>query len=581
MFTIDWIILLTGVIVLLGIASSKISNRLGLPVLVLFLALGMLAGSEGIGGIDFENYEIAHAIGTLALAMILFDGGLGTPLAAIRDVWKPALAMAVPGVFLTAIVTGLAASWILGIPLAEGMLLGSIVGSTDAAAVFSVLRAGGVTIAKRLQSLLEVESASNDPMAIFMTIACIEIVTSEEPMGIGLLSLFASQMMVGAVVGLAMGYATVRVVNWIKLDAAGLYPALVTGFGLFTFGLTVLLGGSGFLAVYLAGVVIGNNRIVFQRGIRVFHDAGAWLSQIVMFVVLGLLSFPSRLLGVAPWGLLIGAVLIFVARPLATYSLLLPFRTFNRRELVFIAWVGLKGAVPVTLATFPLLYNTPHAEVTFDVVFFVVVLSAVVQGGSLPTVARWLDLEAPSSDVPPITLELSSLQNVDADIVDYAVMVGSRAAGRCVKDLALPEGVIIALVSRDDNIIPPQGSTRLEEGDHVIVITKPSNRALVDHIFGASIIAPSSVLGEVEFPLRGTTTVELVKDMYGLDLGADPHATLDQALRAQFGQEIAEGAELPCGIMSLKVRKLSEDGRVEQVGIVFDVPDRGDPPQPV
>lgn len=579
MFTIDWIILLTGVIVLLGIASSKLSNRLGLPVLVLFLALGMLAGSEGIGGIDFENYEVAHAIGTLALAVILFDGGLGTPLAAIRDVWKPALVMAVPGVFLTAVVTGLAATWILGIPLAEGMLLGSIVGSTDAAAVFSVLRAGGVTIAKRLQSLLEVESASNDPMAIFMTVACIEIVTTDSPMGIGLVSLFASQMMVGAVVGLAMGYATVRVVNLIKLDAAGLYPALVTGFGLFTFGLTVLLGGSGFLAIYLAGVVIGNNRIVFQRGIRLFHDAGAWLSQIVMFVVLGLLSFPSRLLGVAPWGLLIGAVLIFVARPVATYLLLLPFH-FNRRELMFIAWVGLKGAVPVTLATFPLLYNTPHAEVTFDVVFFVVVLSAIVQGGSLPTVARWLDLEAPSKDVPPITLELSSLQHVDADIVDYAVMAGSRAAGRCVKDLALPEGVIIALVSRDDTIIPPQGSTRLEVGDHVIVITKSSNRALVDHIFGATIIAHSSLLNEIEFPLRGTTTVELVKDMYGIELAADPHATLDQALRAQFGEEIVEGAELPCGMMSLKVRKLSQDGTVEQVGIVFDAPVRGEPRLP-
>ena len=569
MFIIDWIIFLTGVMLVLGIASSKLSARLGLPVLVLFLAIGMLAGSEGIGGIEFENYSLAHAIGTFALAMILFDGGLGTPMSAVREVWKPALVLAVPGVLITALVTGLAAAWILDLSFLEGLLLGSIVGSTDAAAVFAVLRAGGVSLTKRLQSMLELESGSNDPMAIFLTVGCIEVITGKTPMGFGLVRLFASQMIVGAIVGIGMGYLAVRVVNRIRLETAGLYPILVTGFGLLTFGVTVALGGSGFLAVYFAGIVIGNSRLVFQRGIRQFHDAAAWLSQILMFVVLGLLSFPSRLIAVAPQALLIGAVLILVARPLAVAPLLLPFR-FSPREVLFISWVGLKGAVPITLATFPLLFGTPAASQTFDVVFFVVVLSALVQGWSLPTVARWLGLEEESEVTPPVTLEISSLQHVEGDIVDYSISRDSRAAGRTVKQLALPAGVVIALVSRDDKLVPPQGSTRLEAGDHVIVILKPAVRPLVDRIFARSGAAQSQLPAAVEFPLRGTTTVAEVWDMYGIEVSADPLETLSDAIRKRLGDGAAEGAVLACGEIALRVRKISPGGAIEQVGMILE-----------
>jgi len=569
MFIIDWIIFLTGVMLVLGIASSKLSARLGLPVLVLFLAIGMLAGSEGIGGIEFENYSLAHAIGTFALAMILFDGGLGTPMSAVREVWKPALVLAVPGVLITALVTGLAAAWILDLSFLEGLLLGSIVGSTDAAAVFAVLRAGGVSLSKRLQSMLELESGSNDPMAIFLTVGCIEVITGKTPMGFGLVRLFASQMIVGAIVGIGMGYLAVRVVNRIRLETAGLYPILVTGFGLLTFGVTVALGGSGFLAVYFAGIVIGNSRLVFQRGIRQFHDAAAWLSQILMFVVLGLLSFPSRLIAVAPQALLIGAVLILVARPLAVAPLLLPFR-FSPREVLFISWVGLKGAVPITLATFPLLFGTPAASQTFDVVFFVVVLSALVQGWSLPTVARWLGLEEESEVTPPVTLEISSLQHVEGDIVDYSISRDSRAAGRTVKQLALPAGVVIALVSRDDKLVPPQGSTRLEAGDHVIVILKPAVRPLVDRVFARSGAAQSQLPAAVEFPLRGTTTVAEVWDMYGIEVSADPLETLSDAIRKRLGDGAAEGAVLACGEIALRVRKISPGGTIEQVGMILE-----------
>ena len=540
MFLIDSIILVTGILLLLGIASSKLSSRLGVPVLVLFLVLGMLAGSDGIGGIAFENYQLAHAIGSLALAMILFDGGLSTPMSAVRSVWKPAMLLATLGVLITSIVTGLAASWILDIPLLEGMLLGSIVGSTDAAAVFSVLRSGGVSLRERLKSTLEVESGANDPMAIFLTIGCIEILMGRLSIGPDLIWLFVQQMALGALVGVAVGYAAIRIVNAINLDAAGLYPVLVTAFGLLAFGLAVMFGGSGFLAIYLAGIVIGNGRLVFQRGILLFHDAAAWLSQIVMFVVLGLLSFPSRLVDVAWHGLAIGAVLMLVARPLAVMPFLFPFG-YNWRESIFVSWVGLKGAVPITLATFPLMFGTPHATLMFDVVFFVVVLSALVQGSSLTYAARRLGLEVPVEMTPPVTLEISSLRHVEGDIVDYTVGNDSRAAGRQVKDLALPDGVVIALIARHDQTIPPQGKTRIEAGDHVIVVLRPATRQLVDQAFANRADTNVDELAGLEFPLRGTTTVAELEDMYGIVMDTARELTLDKAIRKQLGDSLALG----------------------------------------
>ena len=280
MFLVDTLILLTGLLLLLGIASSKFSARLGVPVLVLFLAVGMLAGSEGIGGIEFEDYRLAHAIGTVALAFILFDGGLRTPLDSIRVAWKPALVLATAGVLVTAAITGAAAAWMLNLSLLEGLLLGSIVGSTDAAAVFATLRYGGVQLSKRLSATLEVESGANDPMAIFMTIGCIQVLTGQTEAGLGLVRLLMTQMVVGSIVGLGMGKLAVWVINRVNLDAAGMYPVLAAAFGLLTFGVAAWGNGSGFLAVYLAGIVMGNSRMIFQRGIFVFHDAAAWFAQI-------------------------------------------------------------------------------------------------------------------------------------------------------------------------------------------------------------------------------------------------------------------------------------------------------------
>jgi cell volume regulation protein A len=470
----------------------------------------------------------------------------------------------------------LAASWILGIPLLEGLLLGSIVGSTDAAAVFSVLRSGGVSLRERLKSTLEVESGANDPMAIFLTVGCIEILMGRLSFGPDLLWLFVKQMAVGALAGISVGYTAIRMVNAINLEAAGLYPVLVTAFGLLTFGLAVMFGGSGFLAIYFAGIVIGNGRLVFQRGIRLFHDAAAWLSQIVMFVVLGLLSFPSRLLDVAWHGLAIGVVLMFVARPLAVMPLLFPFG-YNRRESIFVSWVGLKGAVPITLATFPLMFGTPHATLMFDVVFFVVVLSAFVQGSSLTYAARRLGLEVPVEMRPPLTLEISSLRHVEGDIVDYTVEKESRAAGRQVKDLALPEGVVIALVARNDQIIPPQGRTQIKAGDHVIVVLRPTTRQLVDQIFGNRAETSIEEITGLEFPLRGTTRVSELEDMYGITMGADRELTLDEAVRKQLGRTAAPGLRVRFGLIDLSVRRIASDRTIEQLGMTIHAEPEDDP----
>jgi potassium/hydrogen antiporter len=389
MFLVDRLLLVGAVLVLIGIASSKFSTRIGLPVLVLFLGVGMLAGEEGFGGLAFDNYELAHGIGTISLAIILFDGGLRTSRRSFRAVFGPAVTLATAGVLITSVLTGLAAAWLLGISILRGLLIGSIVGSTDAAAVFAVLRGRGVNLRKRLSATLEVESGSNDPMAIFLTVGILEILLGEMSFGPALLGFLAVQIIVGIAAGVLVGRAGVIAINKVDLDAGGLYPILVAAIGLLAFGVAASLGGSGFLAVYLAGLVIGNERIVFQRGILLFHDGAAWLAQIVMFVLLGLLVFPSQLVEVAWDGLIVAVVLIFLARPVAV-GLLLPWFGYNVREVAFVSWVGLKGAVPIVLATYPLMLGLPGADLLFHVVFFAVLVSAVLQGWTLPTVAGWL-----------------------------------------------------------------------------------------------------------------------------------------------------------------------------------------------
>jgi cell volume regulation protein A len=489
MFLVDHLILLGGVLLLTGILSSKFSTRLGLPVLVLFLALGMAAGEDGLG-LEFDSFVTAHAIGTLALAVILFDGGLQTRLPAIRAVWKPAALLATIGVFVTALVTGFAASRILGMPLVPGLLLGSIVASTDAAAVFAVLRSQGVRLRERIAATLEIESGSNDPMAIFLTVGLVQVLAGEVAFGFELAVVFVQQMGIGAVAGMGAGFLGVRLINRINLASAGLYPVLAGACGLIAFGAAAVLGGSGFLAIYLAGIVLGNSRLVFQRGTFLFMDALAWMGQITMFVVLGLLSTPSELVDVAGPALLVSAVLIFVARPLAVAPLLLPFG-FTAREHLLISWVGLKGAVPIILSTFPLMFGVAEGPLIFDVVFFVVLVSATLQGATLGPLATRLGLQTEHVPSPPVSLELMALRDVDAEIVDFAVMPGSPVAGRAVRDLHLPEGAVLAMISRGRSLIPARGPTEVRPGDHLFVIASADRRAAVEAALRAPLDIPA------------------------------------------------------------------------------------------
>lgn len=576
MFLIDTLLFVGGILLLIGIASSKFSARLGVPVLVLFLAVGMLAGSEGIGGIPFDNYGLANGIGTLALVFILFDGGLRTPLSSFRLAVAPAVALATVGVVATAAVTGFAAAHFLDIPLLEGLLLGSIVGSTDAAAVFAVLRAKGMSLRRRLTATLEIESGSNDPMAVFLTLGLLQVLMGQVALGPELVWLFVRQMALGAAVGAAVGHGTAVLLNRINLSAAGLYPVLTGAAAVLTYGLAAVIGGSGFLAVYLAGIILGNRRIVFQRGIFLFHDGLAWLFQIAMFVVLGLLSFPSRLAEVAGQGLVLAAVLVFIARPAAVALTLVPFR-FSGRELAFISWVGLRGAVPIILATFPPLLGFPKGDLFFDMVFFVVLVSALTQGWALPRVAQWLDVQEPAPPEPPVLLEITSLKDLRSDIVEYGVTADCRAANRLVRELALPDDAVIALIARGEQVIPPRGSTRILPGDYVFLVLEPRVRRLVDRLFISDTEAVRELPAAVEFPLPGSATVGELEEFYGLRIDAPPGTSLDELLRHRLGETLEPGSRVLLGDLALYARELV-DGRVERVGLAILAAGKPEPP---
>jgi len=481
--------------------------------------------------------------------------------------------LATAGVFLTATITGLAASWIVGIPISHGLLLGSIVGSTDASAVFAIFRSGGIFVRRSLADTLEVESGSNDPMAIFMTIGMIQYLTNNVTSGLSLLWLLCNQIIVGLFIGLAVGYASVWSIRKIRLDVAGLYPILATAFGLLSYGLAADLGGSGFLSVYLTGVVIGNNRVPFLRGIEAFHDATAWLGQIVMFILLGLLSFPSRLVDVFLPGLAIAAVLTLVSRPLAIFICLIRSRFLNREKL-FLSLIGLKGAVPITLAIFPLMATIDGAETIFDSVFFTVLVSAVLQGTSVKWVAQRLKLDVPPKRVPPLTLEISSLEEVQADIVDYYIDEDTCAAGKAIRDLALPEEVVVAIVVRQKQIKLPKGSFQVNTGDHVVVVLHRDVRPLVDRVFSRTIANTSGVSWskpiDVVFPIRGDIRLRDLEEIYDVRIGNDADLSLDQWLKQQVpASKMAIGSTINCNGVSFCVQSIDDRGAVAFVGMTF------------
>jgi cell volume regulation protein A len=477
--------LFTTIAVLLVASAvfSRTSERFGLPVVLVFLVVGMLAGSEGIGGIAFENYSLAFRLATAALVLILFDGGLNTPVASLREVARPAGILATLGVIGTAALTALFARW-LGLGWPYALLLGAIVSSTDAAAVFAVLRGSGLQLKRRVGVTLEVESGINDPVAVILTTVLTESFRSPgalDPWRIPLEVLV--QILVGGACGLAIGFGGRVLLTRVRLPASGLYAVMTFALAFLAFGVATLLDGSGILATYVAAVILGNANLPFHSALLRVHDALAWLSQAGMFLILGLLVFPSRLVAVARVGILLALLLAFVARPIVVTLCLLPFR-YPAKEVLYIGWVGLRGAVPIILGTFPVLARVPDAERIFNLVFFIVVASALVPGGTVPWVTRWLGLGSAEPPAPRAILEIQSIRPLRGALMSFYIDDALAVAGVPLADLPFPDGAAAALIIRGQELIPPKGSTVLLPGDHVYIFARPEDRALIQLMFG-------------------------------------------------------------------------------------------------
>ncbi len=471
---------IVGTLVALAVLLSRAIGRRGLPVVLLFLVLGMVAGSEGLGGIHFEDYELTFRLGTVALVVILFDGGLQTSYAAMRPVLAPATVLATVGVALTAGLVG-GAGWLLGLGWTEALLLGAVVSSTDAAAVFSVLRGSGVHLRQRVAATLEAESGLNDPMAVILTIGLTSALVADAPLSIGLLGMTVLQLLVGAVSGFAIGHAC-RWVLRLPLLAGGLYPSLTLAMSAIAFALPTLMYGSGFLAVYVAGLVLGNGPLPYRAGILRVHDFVAWFAQIVMFLALGLLAFPSRLLDVFGPAIAIAAALALVARPLSVLVCLLPFR-YEPREIAYVGWVGLRGAVPIILATFPMMAGIEAAPRIFDIVFFVVVVSVTAQGWSVRAITRVLGLQTVAPPSPPASVEIASTFPLTSEIMTFYVDERSAVIGRRIADLDFPPGATAMLLVRGPDLLAPRGPVQLCEGDYLYVFARPEDRERMLDVF--------------------------------------------------------------------------------------------------
>jgi cell volume regulation protein A len=478
----EHVLFIASALLVASVVVSKASNRLGIPALLLFIGVGMLAGSEGPGRIPFDDPQSAQFVGVVALALILFAGGLETDRKTIAQVLWQGLSLATVGVLVTAALTGWFATVVLKLSWLEGLLLGAIVSSTDAAAVFSILRGQRIGLKGSTTPLLELESGSNDPMAVFLTMALIGLLRNPATPPLSLALMFVLQMGVGTAAGLAMGKGTLLLLNRLRLESEGLYPVLTTAAVLLTYSATALLHGSGFLAVYIAGIVIGNAEFIHKRSLMRFHDGVAWLMQIAMFLVLGLLVFPSRLALIAGPALLISLFLIFVARPVAVFAALAAARIRVRQKLL-ISWVGLRGAVPIVLATFPYIARLSGADLYFNVVFFIVLTSVMLQGTTLRLAARLLRLGRTLPARRQYPLEFVPTGKSDSDLVNLAVS-NPATAGKRIMDLHLPASALVVLVERGEDYIAPRGATRLEQGDGVLVLADKQHIPALHDIFG-------------------------------------------------------------------------------------------------
>jgi cell volume regulation protein A len=467
--TAENILLISSLLLLAGVLASKTAGKTGIPMLLIFLTIGMLAGSDGIGGIRFDNPNIAQFLGIIALTYILYSGGLDTKWPSIKPVLKPGIVLSTLGVLLSSFSLGGFMYLISELTFLESLLFGSIVSSTDAAAVFSVLRAKSIGLKGNLRPLLELESGSNDPMAYFLTISVLGLITLETGSVWEIFPLFFIQMAVGGLMGWLFGRITVLLTNKVNLDFEGLYPVMLLALVLITYTVVDLMHGNGFLAVYISAITVGNGKMAHKKSLMRFFDGVAWLMQVIMFITLGLLVFPSQLLPISGIAIMAALFLIFVARPIGVFASLSFFK-FNLREKTFISWVGLRGAVPIVFATFPIIANIEMSSMIFQIVFFIVLASVAIQATTISLVANLLKLSLPASLKMKSMLDMELTEDFKNAILEIQLPKESPIQGKKILELGFPITSLIVLVKRNGKFITPNGQTELMDEDELMIM---------------------------------------------------------------------------------------------------------------
>ena len=566
--TVSIAILLGSLLVMAGILSSLIALRFGAPLLLVFLLVGMLAGEGGPGGLKFDDVRTTYTVGSIALALILFDGGLRTRLATFRNVLAPAVTLATVGVLITTVLTAPVAKFVLGIGWIQALLVGAVVASTDAAAVFFLINAGGLRLRPRVRAILEVESGTNDPFAVFLALLLVEILAVGNQSWSGALLTFLQDTILGCIIGYGGGRIITLVLNRLAL-AQGLHAPFVAVSALVVFAFANAVHSSGFLAVYLAGLVVGNRQTRAHNSVIVFLDAVTWLAQIVMFVLLGLLVWPHRLADSLIGAILVALVLMLVARPVAVFLCLAPFK-FQWREKLFISWVGLRGAVGIFLASIPLLVGIPAAYLFFDVAFVVVLFSLLIQGWTVAIAARKLDISFTRSDPLPRRVELDLPGQLAREIVGYPVAANSPYLRRGL----IPNWARPTLVVRNEEILTPAEADPVREGDYVYLLAPPEKAQALDRFF-VKLPAPASpdprLLGDFFVP--GTATLGALAEIYGLQVAADhTEVSLADYFAELLGRRVKTGNIVELGPIALLAHKV-EFGRVTTVGLRLAEPE--------